>query len=697
MTSDHRAHEFADAADLFRRGLQAFLPPDRIGTAEWAARDRWLNNQGGGFVGRWQHSEAPYLVGPMNALDSPDYLEVAVVGPGRCGKTAIGENWLGKSVIADPAPMLWYEPTEAVLKSYVKTTIDPLIDMHEGIKSRQGLRPVDDSVGFKRFRGMTVEFLPVVYDNLINKSAARIVLDEIDAYRESLGDVFGLADIRRQTFGRASKILIVSHPDRAGGMDDRKWTAGIMRLYGGSTRAIWYWPCPHCNGWSSPNQAAARVMTLEYPEDAPLDEVEAAAALLCPICGSLVEDKHRRAMNQAGVWIGAGQAIDEDGNVTGELIRRRTAGFWVVGAMSNFIIGGVGGLARSYEEARRGAEAAGEEGMQTLKDVVVKRFGVPFDPPRKVGALDGAAIAERSRDDLALKVVPDGVRFLTAFVDVQGNRFELLVRGWGERGESWVIDVDRFTADPSSSAEDWDALFDRMLGLAYPLADGTPREMSIRAWGYDTQGMPGVTAQAYDAWVRWHGRRKLRMLGRFSGRESWSAAPTRGLGGANAPRLVVVRPDSARKDRQAKAGGAVPVAQFNANMFKDDLAGQLARALPGPWHINFPAALRSDAHAGFFDQLTAEERNGKGVWQKTAPRNEALDLMVGAHVVAHLNGLGRIDWQRPPAWAAPWDRNSQISALRAPPPSGGGDTPPAPPTPKAPTSTSRAAVIRRLA
>jgi phage terminase large subunit GpA-like protein len=243
----------------------------------------------------------------------------------------------------------------------------------------------------------------------------------------------------------------------------------------------------------------------------------------------------------------------------------------------------------------------------------------------------------------------------------------------------------------------WDALFDRMLGLAYPLADGTPREMSIRAWGYDTQGMPGVTAQAYDAWVRWHGRRKLRMLGRFSGRESWSAAPTRGLGGANAPRLVVVRPDSARKDRQAKAGGAVPVAQFNANMFKDDLAGQLARALPGPWHINFPAALRSDAHAGFFDQLTAEERNGKGVWQKTAPRNEALDLMVGAHVVAHLNGLGRIDWQRPPAWAAPWDRNSHISALRAPPPSGGGDTPPAPSTPKAPTSTSRAAVIRRLA
>ena len=202
----------------------------------------------------------------------------------------------------------------------------------------------------------------------------------------------------------------------------------------------------------------------------------------------------------------------------------------------------------------------------------------------------------------------------------------------------------------------------RWLGeLSYPLADASGRVMRLRAAGFDSGGAAGVTQQAYDAWRRAFQRRQARLLGMTDGREAWNLIPTKGLGSVNAVRLQVRRPDSARNDRTARAAGAIPLAQFSANAFKDDLAGQLARAEAGPGFVHFPAALLDPQppHA-FFEQLTAEARRANGTWEKLAVRNEALDLMVGAHVVAHLHGLARIDWSHPPPWAREWDANAAV-------------------------------------
>lgn len=655
--------QLADPRALVAKSLSALLPPARISTSDYAAAHRWLNNPGS-YVGRWRHEETPYLTGPMDALDSPYHHTTVVVGPGRSGKTAVAENWLQKSVGADAANFLWYLSSEPALQAYVKQEINPMIELHDDMRSRLGPRPIDDSIGFKRFRAMTAQFLTAAPNNLISKTATRIVLDEIDAYAENLGDAYALADVRRQSAGMASMIYACSHPDRAGGLSDRHWTAGIMRLYAGSDRRMWYWPCPHCGAYSSPNPAAARVMTLEYPADADLDEIEAETRLLCPTCGGLIEDFARRAMNQAGKWVGLGQEIDEDGTVSGPLVDRKTAGFWIVGLMSPFVLGGIGGLARALQEARRNAELTGaDEGLRT---VTVKRFGIPYDPPRRVGSLDAESLADRA-EEFPLGIVPDGVRFLTAFADVQANRFEVTVRGWGVSGESWIVDRLTLPGDTATSPADWDAMLARLLDHAWPLHGDAGRAMKLRAMGYDSGGAPGVTAQAYDAWRRLRKHRATRMLGKVDGRDAWSVLPCKGFGTPNAPRLQVTYPDSARRDRNAAARGQVPVAQFSANLFKDDLAGQLARAAAGAWSVHFPTALRAAAPPHpFFEGLVTETRRRNGAWEHTgSARNEPIDMMVGCHVVAHLHGLARLNWERPPAWAAEWDRNPMVIPVDA--------------------------------
>lgn len=676
MLTESPEFQYADAwqlvADCF---AVAFRPPDQISVADYAVRHRRLNNAGGGYIGQWSHDEAPYLIEPMQCLTSDLYYTTAIVGPGQSGKTEVAHNWLLQSVGADPADFLWYMPAGPLLESHVKTRIDPMILDHDVLRAALSDRPGDDTLHFKRFGPMSVQFLPAIHGNMISKSAPRIVADEWDAYPASLGDPKALLDVRRQTFGTASMLLAISHPDGAEGMEPaRDWRRGIMAIYAESDRRIWWWPCPECGAWSSPNPIASRQMTLHYPADASLDVIEAETRLLCPVNGCLIEDWQRRGMNLQGRWLGLGLDMTEDGEVTGELAPRQTAGFWITGIMSPFILRGIGGLAAALVKAQREADAQGND--KTEREVCTKQLGIPYVPRRQIGTLDALTLAERAEPGLRLGVVAEGVRFLTCMVDVQANRFEVLIRGWGEAGESWIVDAFRIDATPATDAVCWDRLFGDLIARKIPLADGSGRGMALKGIGYDSGGEPGVTMHAYATWRRWRMRGQVRRYGRINGRDAWSVLPMKGQGHAGAHHLAVVYPDTTRKDRHANAGGQVPLAQFAADQFKDDLAGQLATAEPGAWHVHFPHALRGNFGAAadewkpdsphvFFEQLVSEKRNARGKWEKPhqGVRNEAMDLLVGAHVVAHLHGLARIDWTRAPSWAAPWDTNTLVSAL----------------------------------
>lgn len=664
---------YADPYQIAREALSVLLPPERLTVAEYALQNRHLSNQGGGYVGRWHHEKAPYLVAPMEVLTSLDYLTACVVGPGQSGKTEIGQNWLLKSVANDPADMLWYMQTDPGLEAFVKGRINPQIDGHPEMAQRLGTRPVDDSLHFKRFSGMHVEFLSAAHNNLINKSAPRIIADEIDAYPKDLGDIKALLDVRRQTFGRYSMLLAMSHPDMARGLvPERDWTAGVMAIYADSDRRIWYWPCPHCGAWSSPAPTSRRYMSLEYPEDGTLDDVEREARLICPVNGCKIGDEYRRSMNLAafrspfGGWIGDGQEISQDGHVTGELVARKTAGFWIVGVMSPFILGGIGALARAKAKAEREAEVTGDD--KTVRQVVVKQYGFPYATKPGAGSIDANDLADRAERDLQVGVVPEGGRFITVSVDCQIANWEYLVRVWGERGESWVIEKGRIPGDPATSEEDWDqvlVLFQR----TWPLADGSGRRMRVRGAGYDSHGQPGVTQQAYEAWTRWRRARHVKFFGKLNGRDVFDIIPLRG-GKPQSARLTVTYPDTTRKSNVVAAAGQVPVATFNPNQFKDDLAGQLLVGEAGPKFVHVPYAFRSrKAPHVWFEQLTSEQRLKNGSWEKIidSARNEALDLMVMSHVVAHLHGLRAISWDRPPEWARPWDTNPMVIQPEEPP------------------------------
>lgn len=652
------------AWDLFGLMAAGVVPSDRKTVSQYAAEHRVISAAGGGTPQRWSNDRTPYLVEPMDLLTARVHQTLAVVGPGQVGKNQIAENWLLHSVATDPANFLWYMQADDALEAYVKNRINSMMDDHDVMQRAKGPRPIDDSLHFKKFRGMAVEYLTATMSNLISKNAPRIVADEIDAWKKLFGNVKNLLDIRRQVYGDDSMLLAMSHPDAADGMDEKKWTRGIMAMFADSTRCMWYWPCIHCGSWSSPCPKAHRYMPLEWPKDGTLQEVAEGAYLACPSGnGCVINERDRLEMirRATGAWIGLGQEMEPSGRIIGARAHHHTGGYWIVGPMSPFVMGGIGELAKNRVAAERALEADGEDA--TLRQVVCKQFGFPYERGRRIGSVEANDLADRAEADLLVDTIPEGVRFFTVAVDVQLNSFVWMRRGWGVDGESWVLSRGEVkSVDPCNNPGDWDALLP-ILFERLPLVDGSGRTMAPRAVAFDSAGAPGVTEQAYSAWKRWRGQKKITLFGKLAGREVWSVLPLKGAPGLNAPRLVISYPDTARKASKVAGKGEVPIGIFNPNVFKDALGGQLLQAEPGPGYIHFPHSFRAkESPHPFFEQVVAEQQLPNGRWEKVnaGARNENLDLLVMNHVIAHLQGLSRINWNKPPPWAAPWSTNVSI-------------------------------------
>ena len=108
--------------------------------------------------------------------------------------------------------------------------------------------------------------------------------------------------------------------------------------------------------------------------------------------------------------------------------------------------------------------------------------------------------------------------------------------------------------------------------------------------------------------------------------------------------------------------GDVPLFLLNPNRFKDMVSAGLSRKVPGPGYIHFPAWLESS----FFDELNAEVRDKKGIWQQIKPRNEALDLCYYIRALIVMLGMDKIrDWDHVPKWLMPLELNSEVIDVEA--------------------------------
>lgn len=670
---------------------EAVRPPERLTVSQAAEKYRFLNNPGS-YVGPWKNSMTPYLVEPMDTLTSHEYEGMIFVGSSQSGKTDMFVNFLVHTVMCDPVDMMLIQTAQATARDFSMRRVDRLFRHSKQVGAKLIQKREADNVFDKRFSsGMLLTLSWPSINELSGRPVPRLWLTDYDRMSQDVdgeGTPYALAKARATTFRSHGMVAAESSPGFV--INDPLWspktkheappTEGILALYNSGDRRKWYWRCVSCFNAFEPSW-----VNMSYPSSVDIQEAAEAAVMVCPHCGQRYSQEPsdvpgKQEMNQLytngghAAWIGEGQTWTLRGPIVGDRVRTKTASFWMEGVAAVF--NDWSNLVSSYLNAEKEYEDTGSE--QTLKTVVNTKLGLPYLPKQQAMARMPETIRARARD-YGKQVVPWGVRFLIACVDVQKNRFVVQVHGIGSEKDVWI--VDRFEVkyskrtqedragqlcyiNPGAYPEDWRLLQQEVMLKTYPLADESGRHMPIRMTFCDSGGKEGVTQNAYN-FVRW--LRKGYEEGVPPSEKDmypWKSgmAPRfqllKGDPNVGSPRVRLGFPDSQRKDRHAGARGEIPVLFINVNVMKNVVDKMLDRSDPGG-RINFPQWL----DANFYKELVVEIKNKDGKWENPNKyRNESWDLLVycASGILHNEIAIEHIDWDRPPLWAAEWDKNELV-------------------------------------
>lgn len=602
MSADFDGADFDGANELLRAWRDGLKPDPLLTVSQWADQHRMLGTKESAEPGRWRTARTPYLREIMDCLSPSSPIERVVVMKGaQVGGTELGLNWVGYAIHHAPGPMMIVWPTTEMAQRNSKHRIDPLIEespVLRNIIAPARSRDSGNTVLMKEFRGgvlvMTgansavgLRSMPVRY----------LFLDEVDAYPldvDGEGDAISLAEARTRTFARR-KILLVSTPTIAG-------ASIIEREYQDSDQRRYLLPCPHCG-----HRQWLRFEQLRWERGKPQ-----TAAYVCEGCETPIAEHHKPWMLEQGHW----QAFAQS----------RTAGFHLSSLYSPW---------RKWRDVAAAWEKAAmseSKSVATIKAFKNSELGETWVEEGE--APDWQRLLERLED---YRGAPDRVLLLTAGADVQKDRIEVSVWGWGRGRTCWLIEH-RVCMGDTATQQPWDALRALLEG-AWQHTSGIDLRLSALAVdsGYNTQTVYDWTRRVRDS-------RVLVVKGVH-----------RGAALIGTPTAVDVSVHGKRMRRGIKVFpvvGAIAKQELYDNLRKTPDVTEHGEIVDPPGYVHLP---KIDAE--FLQQLTAEQlvtrrnRNGFAVreWQKMRERNEALDCYVYARAAASYLGLDRMDdrhWDR---------------------------------------------------
>lgn len=401
------------AANAMEAGLR---PLPVMTVTEWADARRRLPSKGASEPGQWRTSRVPFLSEIMDCLgDNHPSKRVVFVKSAQVGGTECGLNWVGWHIDTRMSPMLCVQPTLEMAERWSKQRLATMIEDTPTLRSKIAPARSRDSGNttlLKEYPGGVVLIAGAnSASGLRSMPAGRIFLDEVDAYPYELegeGDPIKLAEARAATFPRR-KVFLVSTPTiESLSKIWKEWEKSDQRRYQVA--------CPECEHWQ-----VLEWEGLRWPDGDPM-----SAVYHCSGCGVGIEEHHKTGMLNRGRWV-AGHP------------ERGVPGFHINALYTPI------GLGLSWGELAAEADDCRHDKAKWKTFENTKLGRVTKDPTEK---LDLDEIKSRAaRYDL--RTVPRGCLLLVAAADVQKDRVEVMILGFGRDSRMWVIDYVAHYGDPT--------------------------------------------------------------------------------------------------------------------------------------------------------------------------------------------------------------------------------------------------------
>ncbi len=558
---------------MLARCISLLKPPPELTLSQWADKYRVLSAESSAEPGRWHTDKAPYQKEIMDAIGDPHVRRVVIMCAAQLGKTELLLNILGYFMAYSPAPILVMQPTLDMGQTFSKDRLAPML---RDTPALQGLVDVKsrysgNTIMKKNFPGGHVT---IVGANSATGLASRpikvLLADEVDRYPGSAGtegDPLSLAQKRQTTFWD-KKTVMVSTPVI-------KNHSRIETEFNQSTKEEWYVPCPECGHYQPLVWANIRF----DPEDQSKD-----VTYVCERCGCI-----------SGEYSWKAQEIN--GKFVAENPEAETRGFHLNTLASTFCSWKE--VVQKFLVAKEQLDQGNPEGMKVWTNT---ELGETWEEMGE--RVEDAELVNRR--EIYSADVPDDVLVLTAGVDVQDDRFEVEVVGWGVGKESWGIRYQKIFGDMLGKRI-WDEL-DEFLLQSFAKEDGT--RLSIMAACIDSGGHH--TNQVYKfTKERWE-------------RRVWAI---KGKGGADAP--YYRNPSTNNREK-------TPLFIIGVDAGKALIYQRLKRETKGPNYCHFPLNEEAGYNEEYFKGLTSEQmvvrfRKGRSVvvWElrdERNKRNEPLDV-----------------------------------------------------------------------
>ncbi len=582
--------------DFIRSIMEAIRPDERISIADWAEKYRILPPDSP-EPGKWRNSRTPYLVGIMDAL-SPDsgFSEVYLKKGVQLGGSALGENFIGHSVTCAAGNILGVFATLDDAKKWELSRFEPMRESTAELSRRipdSNIKGADNTKGRKKFPGGFMQLVGANRPGGLKSTTMRyVLLEEMDEYQSDIGNQGSpgeLARNRTSNFGRKARIYGNSTPTIEG-------ISPIDREFKRGNQCHYIVHCPDCG-----EGQYFKWPQMKWPKDQP-----EKTAYACEHCG---------ALNVEAVWktkgyIGADwepSALGEAGVASFHLPSMYAPLGWRpwVDMAADFI--------------------AAQPDPVALKAFVNNQLAECWED--LTGQINSNEIAKR-RETYLLRTIPKGCLALTMSVDVQGNRLEFQILGWGRKKSHWVIDYGVIDGDPAK-----DDVWTRLTALrerALVNSFGIP--MRVQTCAIDSGGHHTHEVYQY--------ARLYRHAGVFALK-----------GSSVSGKPVIGRPTTQDVNHRGRTiKGGVQLWIVGGDSGKSMLFNYLSsdeEAVPSDRLIHFPADLPDE----YFEQLTAEVYDAtKKTWRKLpGRRNEVIDLFVygfaaGFHPLLRMDTMREADW-----------------------------------------------------
>lgn len=567
----------ANLQAILRSACAQLVPPPEMSVSEWADTYRVLSSEYNPEPGQWRTDAAPYQREMHDIVKQRDIHTVVIMASAQVGKTEVLNNIIGYIVDKEPSPILLVQPTLETAEAWSKDRLKPMVRDTPALagKIRLRSRDGDNTILHKTFPGGHITMAGAnAPAGLAMRPIRVLLLDEVDRYPQSAGDEgdpVNLA-IKRTTRFWNRIVVMVSTPT----LKDR---SRIAAAYASSDMRIYEVPCPHCG-----HMHELKFANLRRPHEEALPE---EWGYFCPECGAQIEEHQKMAMLRAGRW----RARRPTRGVAGYHINEMYSP-WVTWAQ----------MVANFLEAKKLPD--------TLKTFVNTSLAELWDPHLEGEGVDAEKIHERA--ETYEHQVPMPVVMLTAAVDVQDDRLECEILGWGMDRETWSIDHRVIWGDPATS-DVWHQIDDILLA-DYAHASGVTLKITIAvidAGGHHTE-------QVYQ-YVKQKAREKRRIYA------------IRGHSQRGQPIFAKVSRNNSYKVRVFYVG---------TDTAKELIHSYLSLDTPGPGYMHHPA----DYGAAYFEQLTSERKvltyeKGRNVTKWVLPsgkRNEALDLKVYNFAAYHI-------------------------------------------------------------